>query len=279
MESRKLLDYMLVYIASGSGTFEVAGVTTKAGPGDLFWIPPDTPHAMDGVTPCMELAYIHFDLVYQSGKSHWDFSIPGGMLDLGELSALMHDPLCDSRLAKLCGALRNYNNERVGHLLMEICAEAVRAQPYGTLRMSGLMLEVVAEILRGQQGMSAGISAHIPVLEQAAHTIQQHCHTRLSIDKIARQHRLSPSHFRQLFHKHYNCSPRTYLRQARIDKACRLMMGSSKTFSEIALEVGFESVHSFSKAFREEQGITPSEYRRAGQTYTRVSGRNTPYPR
>lgn len=279
IDSRKLLDYLLVYIASGHGTFEVAGITTRAEPGDLFWIPPDTPHAMDSDSPCMELAYVHFDLIYQPGRSHWDFSIPGGMLDLGELSALMHEPLPDARLSGLCGRLHNYNNERIGHLLKEISAEAVRAQPYGSLRTSGLLLEVVAEILRGQQGMSQGISAHIPILEEAAATIQHQCHTPVSIDRVARQHGFSPSHFRQLFRKHYNCPPRSYLRQARIGKACRLMMASSKTLSEIAEEVGFNSVHSLSKAFREEEGITPSEYRRAGQTYTHVSGRHTAYPR
>jgi len=277
IESRKLLDYLIVYIASGNGRFEVAGVTTEAGPGDVFWIPPDTPHMMEGYPPSMELAYAHFDVVYQPGKSHWDFSIPGGMLDLAELSALMHEPVCEPRVARLCGRLHSYTNERVGHLLKDVCAEAVRAQPCGALRMSGMMTEMIAEILRGQAGLTSGNSAHIPVLERAANFLHQHCRDPLSIERIARQHGLSPAHFRQLFHKHYGVSPRTYLRQSRIGKACRLMMGSSQTLSEIAIAVGFESVHSFSKAFHAEEGLAPSEYRRAGQAYTRVSGRNTPY--
>ncbi len=278
MATRNLLDYLLVYIASGRGKFVVAGITTEAGPGDLIWIPPDTPHSMEGYPPAMELAYVHFDLVYRPGKSHWDFTIPGGMLDLAERRALMHEPVTEPRLAQLCGPLHGYTNERVGHLLKEVCAEAVRAQPYGVLRMSGLMLEIIAEILRGQEGLVSGNSAHIPVLEQAANTLHRLCKGPVSLDAIAREHGLSPSHFRQLFKQHYGCSPRTYLRQARIGKACRLMMGSSKTLSEIAVEVGFESVHSFSKAFHAEEGITPSEYRQAGQAYTRVSGRQTPYP-
>jgi transcriptional regulator GlxA family with amidase domain len=144
--------------------------------------------------------------------------------------------------------------------------------------MSGMMTEIIAEILRGQTGLTSGNSAHIPVLERAASVLHQRCQDHLSLDNIARQHGLSPAHFRQLFHKHYSVSPRTYLRQARIGKACRLMMGTSQTLSEIATAVGFESIHSFSKAFHAEEGLSPSEYRRAGQSYTRVSGRNTPYP-
>lgn len=274
IESRKLLDYLLVYIASGKGLFEVAGVARETNPGDLFWIPPNTPHTMEGYTASMELAYVHFDLVYRPEKSHWDFSIPSGMLDLTEVRKLMHGPVHDPRLSRLCGYLSGYTNERVGRLLKEVCAEAVRAQPYGSLRMSGLMLEVIAEILRGQDGLVSNNAAHIPVLERAAHHLQERCHETLSLDALARQYGLSPSHFRQLFHKHFGCSPRTYVRKARIAKACRLMMGSSLTLSQIATDVGFESVHSFSKAFHAEEGITPSEYRQAGQPYTRVSGRN-----
>lgn len=275
IESRKLLDYLLVYIASGNGQFEVAGISTHANRGDLFWIPPDTPHTMEGSGSAMELAYVHFDLVYQPGKSHWDFSIPGGLLDLSKSAHLMHTPVREPRLTRLCGRISGYTNERIGLLLKEVCAEAVRAQPYGNLRMSGLMMEVVAEILRGQEGLITGNAAHIPILEQAAHTLQQQCHEALSLDAIARQHGLSPSHFRQLFTTHFGCSPRTYVRKSRIGKATRLMMGSSMTLSQIANAVGFETIHSFSKAFHEMEGITPSEYRRAGKPYTRVSGRKT----
>ena len=276
--SRKLLDYLIVHIASGKGRFTVANTTTEAEPGALYWIPPNTPHSMEGFAPSMELAYAHFDLVYQPASSHWDFTIPGGMLDLTDLQPLMHGPIQEACLTRLCGKLNGYTNDRVGHLLREVCAEAVRAQPYGALRMSGLMLEIVAEILRGQAGLGLANSAHIPVLEKAASHIRSRCDTFLSMNAIARQHGLSPSYFRQLFQKHFGVPPRTYLRQARIAKACRLMMDSSMTLSEIAVTVGYETVHSFSKSFREEEGISPSQYRRAGQAYTRVTGRDTPYP-
>lgn len=276
--SRKLLDYLIIHIASGKGQFTVDGTTTEAGPGDLYWIPPNTPHAIQGFAPSMELAYAHFDLVYQPATSHWDFTIPGGMLDLTDLQPLMHVTIQEPRLTNLCGKLTGYTNDRVGHLLRELCAEAVRAQPYGALRMSGLMLEIIAEILRGQEGLDTTSSAHIPILEEAASLIRSRCNTVLSVETIARQLGFSPSYFRQLFQKHFGSPPRTYLRRARISKACRLMMGSPMTLSEIAIAVGFETVHSFSKAFRAEEGLSPSQYRRAGQAYTRVSGRDTPYP-
>ncbi|HOX08472.1 MAG TPA: AraC family ligand binding domain-containing protein, partial [Planctomycetota bacterium] len=44
IRSRKLLDFLLVYIADGTGRFIIDGVEYDARPGDLFWIPPDTAH-------------------------------------------------------------------------------------------------------------------------------------------------------------------------------------------------------------------------------------------
>jgi AraC-like DNA-binding protein len=278
---RRLLDYLLVYIAEGRGEFIVGETSYQAQPGDLFWIPPDTPHSMEGYAPSMVCPYVHFDLIYRPGKSHWDFSIPVGMLEFGELQPLLHPPVDVPALRALCGRIRAHNNERVGELIREICREAARAHPYAQLRMSGLMLEIVAELLRGQSGAAteAG-SAHLPQLEEAADYLRQHCQEDVSVEDAAELAGLSPSRFRELFSRHFGRPPREYLRHARIMRAKQLMVGSDLTLSQIAGRVGFSTVHSFSRAFKEAEGIAPSEYRRCGgEVYTRVEGRATPYSR
>ncbi|MBT3193167.1 MAG: hypothetical protein HN341_11490, partial [Verrucomicrobia bacterium] len=162
IRERYLLDYLLVFIASGNGKFIVAGHRTDATGGDLFWIPPGTVHAMRGDGPLMELAYVHFDLLYDPARSHWDFSIPEGMVDFGELQPLLHPPMPHSGVAALCGRLRGHTNGRVGRLIQDLCAEAARAQPLAGLRMSGMLLEIVAEVLRGQIAQTGGWSGHVP---------------------------------------------------------------------------------------------------------------------
>jgi AraC-like DNA-binding protein len=278
LEARKLLDYLLVYIAEGQGEFIVAGETYQVRPGDLFWIPPDTAHRMEGYAPAMACPYVHFDLLYRPDKSHWDFSIPGGMVDLGDLRPLLHPPVEHPALRVLCGRIRAHNNERVGELIREICREAARAHPYAQLRMSGLMMEVVAEVLRGQAGTTEAGNAHVPQLEEAADYLQDHCNEDVSVEDAAGLAGLSPSRFRELFSRHFGRSPREYLRQARIMRAKRLMVGSDLTLSEIARRVGFSTVHSFSRAFKDREGIAPSEYRRCGgEVFTRVEGRRIMY--
>ncbi|OGV74612.1 MAG: hypothetical protein A3K19_05890 [Lentisphaerae bacterium RIFOXYB12_FULL_65_16] len=274
---RRLLDYLLVYIAEGRGRFQVGPCVYDAEPNDLFWIPPDTDHEMEGFPPLMACPYVHFDLIYRPDVAHWDFSIPGGMTDLEELRPLMHPEMPAPRLQTLRGRIRTHTNRRAGDLIREICVEAARGQPYAGLRMSGLILQIVAEVLRGQEGLPTDCTEHIPVLEKAADYISSHCAEPLYMDAVARRFRLSPSYFRELFARHFGSSPRAYLRRARIRLAKHLMVGSTFDQSEIALRTGFSSVHSLSRAFRAEEGIPPSRYRSCGTARTRTEVRKTAY--
>jgi len=163
----------------------------------------------------------------------------------------------------------------VGQGLREICAEAARAQPYAVLRMSGLMLEILAEILRGRAGLPLEYMAHIPLLEEAADDMARRCAEPLRQGELARRCELSPGHFRHLFGRHFGCAPRTYLRRARVRLARELMIGTPATVSEIAARTGFGSVHSLSRAFRAEEGLSPSQYRRCAPPRIQVEGRRT----
>jgi AraC-like DNA-binding protein len=262
--ARKLLDYLLVYIAAGEGLFEIDGIAYAAAPGDLFWIPPNTVHAMQGHPPSMDCPYLHFDLLYRPGVSHWDGSIPGGTLDLSGFGRRLHPPLRQSLISTLKGKIRSYTNERVGQLIREAVAEHRRAQGFSQLRLSGLVLEIVAEILRGRAGLAAEQHEHVPILEEAAAYIREHAHENLRVEEMAKFCELSPSRFRELFGRHFDRSPREYLRHARIRRAKEFMIGSPLNFTAIAQRCGFGGVHSFSRAFRETEGISPSEYRRCG---------------
>jgi len=276
MEPRKLLDYLLVYIAEGSGRFSIGGQAYDAVVNDLFWIPPDTVHEMRGFAPAMTCPHVHFDLIYRPELSHWDFSIPGGMLDLGELQPLLHPPL--PQLQCLSGRIRTHTNERVGDLLRQVCSEALRAQPYSGLHLSGLILQIVAELLRGQAGLSADASHYLPVLEKIARQMRNECQQPLLEDRLATEARVCPSYFRRLFTVHFGCPPRTYLRNARIQRAKELLYSSQLRTGEIATACGFSNSQSFSRAFHAVEGMPPSQYRRCGRTaIVRAEGRDAGY--
>jgi len=267
IETRHLLDYLLVYIDSGCGRFEIAGESYDAIAGDLFWIPPDTPHRMEGYPPSMVCPYVHFDLQYRP-ESHWGFSIPEGMCDLAELRPLLHPPMPSSPFDDLRGRIRSHTNRRVGQLIREICNEVLRAQPWGFLMASGLLTSAIAEILRGQAGLDERHQSHVAALEAGADFLRRHCGENITVEAAAEVAGLSESYFRGLFTRHFGCSPRRYLRRSRIGQAKRLMTAGRDSLGRIARQTGFATVHSLSRAFRAEEGLSPSQYRQCGQAST-----------
>lgn len=55
-----------------------------------------------------------------------------------------------------------------------------------------------------------------------------------------------------------------YLREQRLRRACTLLRESSISIDNLAALIGFSNAGNFSTAFREQMGITPSEYREGG---------------
>lgn len=274
---RTLLDYLIVFIADGQGRFSLDGKATEVGPDDLFWVPPGIVHDMEGFPPSMHCVYVHFDLIYRPAISHWDFTIPGGTLDLSPYQPLMHPQVTHPLLHRLNGPIRSPTNARVGRILQNVCAEAARGQPFAGLIMSSLMQQAIAEILRGMEGLPPEHMTWIPAIERVAAAMRSRCHESFPVRRIARDCNLSESHFRSLFSAHFGYSPRGYLRRARISCARELMVGSSLSISEIATRVGFGSIHSLTRAFKDIEGVPPTSYRRCASVKTRVEGRPVPY--
>ena len=62
-----------------------------------------------------------------------------------------------------------------------------------------------------------------------------------------------------------NATPATFLRRLRLERAQALIREGGRTMAEISYAVGFNDPHYFSKIFKKEYGLTPSEFRTAQQ--------------
>jgi AraC-like DNA-binding protein len=82
----------------------------------------------------------------------------------------------------------------------------------------------------------------------------------MRLDKVASAACLSSYHFHRLFREVFDETPNQYL-QRRLANAQDLLRSSERTVTEICLEVGFESMTSFSALFRRIYGCSPREYR------------------
>ena len=84
----------------------------------------------------------------------------------------------------------------------------------------------------------------------------------LCITDLARLAGLSESHYISLFGDTYGVSPGKMLSNRRMEVACELLRKGNNA-SEVSMAVGYSSLPTFCRRFKEAVGLTPSEFRRA----------------
>ncbi|MBD3391451.1 MAG: helix-turn-helix domain-containing protein [Chitinivibrionales bacterium] len=265
ISSRCLLDFLLVYIAQGTGVCTVGDETFDVGNGDLVWIPPGTPHEMRGRSRTMHCVFAHFDVAYDPARSHWDAHVPGGVHDLSAYAKLMHPPVDHLAVGGWRGRMQLANHGAIGELLARICLEHHRDKSTSALSLSGMMMQVFAEIHKGRSaGAHVSESIRWQEMQESLRAIQDQAGEPLDIRARAARLRLSESHFRKLFRETHGMSARQVHREARVRRAREYLMYTQLTVSEIAGKLGFSSVHSLSRAFKALTGISPRQYRGGG---------------
>ena len=83
----------------------------------------------------------------------------------------------------------------------------------------------------------------------------------MQISEIASQMGLGQSQFTRKIKALTNYTPVELIRSLRLQKAKTMLLGSEKTVSEIAYAVGFTSLAYFSKCYKEEFGVSPTNSR------------------
>lgn len=84
--------------------------------------------------------------------------------------------------------------------------------------------------------------------------------SKLNVDKLAEAVKMNNVQFRRKLKAVTGLNPVEYLRNYRLEKAEKLLKAKAATVSEIAYQVGFESLSYFSKVFQEKYGKSPSEW-------------------
>ena len=84
----------------------------------------------------------------------------------------------------------------------------------------------------------------------------------LNVASLARITHTSEAHFIRTFKAAFGETPHRYLQRRRVERAMFLLRQTDRSVTEISLDVGFYSLGTFSRTFREIVGETPSAYRK-----------------
>lgn len=119
--------------------------------------------------------------------------------------------------------------------------------------------------------MQLGDSAHRLMFAKAAHEpeavrnaksfIHSHLAEPMSLEAVASAVNVSPFHFCKLFKRSTGLTFTDFVNRARVEKAKRMLMKPAARITEVAYDVGFQSLSHFNRSFRRIADESPTEFR------------------
>jgi AraC family transcriptional regulator len=103
-------------------------------------------------------------------------------------------------------------------------------------------------------------------VQEVLRYIHRHIHEPLDRETLASVAGFSIPHFHRVFTAHVGESAISYVRRLRLDRAARKLRMGAVDITEVALTAGYDSHAAFSKAFRQQFGMSPREFRQLGCT-------------
>ena len=104
-------------------------------------------------------------------------------------------------------------------------------------------------------------NAEPPIITRAKAYIQEHQTEHLRLGQVAKVVNSSPFYFCKMFKKATGLNFTDYLSRIRIERAKNLLLNPHLRVSEIAFEVGFQSLTHFNRVFKHTVGQSPTRYR------------------
>jgi YesN/AraC family two-component response regulator len=101
-----------------------------------------------------------------------------------------------------------------------------------------------------------------PMIARAKQFIEEHQDEDISLPDVSKAVNTSTFYFCKMFKKATGINFTEYLARVRIEKAKNLLLNPNARVSEVAYDVGFQSLTHFNRVFRKLVGQSPTEFRR-----------------
>lgn len=105
------------------------------------------------------------------------------------------------------------------------------------------------------------------IIRKIQNYVGEHYREDIGRNEVAAVVYLTPEYMAKLFKRDTGLSLKEYIHQVRIQEAKVLLAGGTRV-SEVAQEVGFDNFSYFSTVFKRVTGLSPNEYKRAGEGMT-----------
>ncbi len=228
----------IIFTPSGNGILEAYGKEFELKAGDIFILPPHTPHAYYPQKNCLwEFYWLHLidnhatifiNKIVEDNETVFEYK------DTDDLSA---------KIEKLI-SFRDRTFEDCSVEQSQIISDILH----------GLLLYKTKNTYENKRAKD--------LLEKARYYIEMHYCEDINTKNICNELFISQTHLIRLFKKYLDTTPYQYIESYRIAKATSMLAHSTLSISDIAESVGYKSSSNFISQFKKHKKITPQQYRK-----------------
>ena len=160
-------------------------------------------------------------------------------------------------------------SKKIHYLMKTLVNESSTFAPYMDSLLLCLFQEIIIRLLQSQyignpQDKKPVTDVrqhyHNELLEQILTFIDETIYEPITVGEICQKFSMSRSSLQILFNENLNQTPKKYINELKLEKSRQLIGEGRYTISEIALMLGFNSIHYFSRAFTQKYNMAPSEF-------------------
>lgn len=129
----------------------------------------------------------------------------------------------------------------------------------GTEQLRRWFLDKIFEACRNVQIKREESSSS--VIDKAKEYIERQYHKDISLDEVSKEVNISPYYFSKLFKEETGENFIEYLTNLRMNKAKELLSNTDMSMKEICCQIGYSDPNYFSRIFKKNIGVTPTEYK------------------
>lgn len=238
-KGRILNDYYIIFISKGQGVFESAvSQPTVIKAGTCFFLFPGVWH--------------RYKPDRSTGWEEYWIGFRGGYPD-----QLMNKGFFSSDFPVVSPGL----NDTLLRLMQKVVENVRSGTPGYHQVISGITLQILGLIHALSTQKDPGSDVDEQAVEKAKFFLRENLEAPLDMKQLLRELPMSYSKFRKMFKQATGESPNQYHLNLRLDKARELLNTTNLNVTEVAYNLGFDSVFYFSKLFKKKNGVSPKSFR------------------
>ncbi len=240
----------LVLVLGGSARHMTEEGEYLIHPGDVFVIPPGVAH---GYTECDRLNLPNTSLMGFPGYRAL-FTLEPAFRSRHEFKGRLHLPPHKCR--------------EMTQLMTELQEELWHHKDGFHFICLTLLMQIVGQLSRIYTEVETSTSRSFLRLGRVLQHIESHYADDLKLEDLAKAAAMSTRTLQRCFQETFAMSPIHFLNRLRVGNACKKLLRSNSTITEVAESVGIVDSNYFSRLFQQLVGTSPSDYRKKPSSFT-----------